>query len=787
MALRSLAPTTAPASFDVQETTFSHDILGRYVCNTWDEIDQQRVDGGFPFDAVVIGAGMFGAYCAEKLYRYGAGQAFRVLVIDAGAFLLPTHIQNLPQRLGGSVGGPDISTNRDAGFRNVIWRVPWISNEIFPGLAYCIGGRSLFWGGWAPRMVTNDFTHWPAEVVTYLQGGGGAASAYDLTEREIGVAPSTDYIVKATLYSALDAAFTAAKSSVGTITDVTEAPLAVQGSPPASGLFSFDKFSSGPFLVDALRHDVGTNGAAQGDLGRRILLLPQTRVLSLGRSGNAVTSLQLDVDGTPQTLQIPPGCAIVLANGTIEASRLSLNDLGVGDTSFGSPRLGNLMAHLRSNITVRIKRSALGLPAAPVDVETTAFLVRGEALGRRFHHQVIAASVVGNNPEAMMWSMVPDIELLDNVLANQNPEWVTIVLRGIGEMEDSRAAPPNPSGSWIDLSQETDDKGVRRAYVNLTATPNDHDLWAAMDKAAFDLAETMAQSNANIEYLTPNGWVKNRPQPDATGRGFWQDIIGSTHHEAGTLFMGDPGASVTDHNGKFHDLANVYVAGPAVFPTLGSANPSLTALALSRKTADAIVKAAAGTSTEAGFTPMSFDPKDWVLVRQDPNAVGGFRHHAAMLESFGSYGLYFYVKEQFGNFILKLDWRLGRRDDNSGVFIRTPGPAAASPLDVAVSQGHEIQIDERGFDANSNTEGHAQKRTGAIYDLQAPSSFPSAPVGSWNSYEIQASNGEIRVKLNGQEVNVYQSTRPPSGFVAIQAYRPGSRVQFRNMRVRKLP
>jgi hypothetical protein len=46
---------------------------------------------------------------------------------------------------------------------------------------------------------------------------------------------------------------------------------------------------------------------------------------------------------------------------------------------------------------------------------------------------------------------------------------------------------------------------------------------------------------------------------------------------------------------------------------------------------------------------------------------------------------------------------------------------------------------------------------------------------------------EIRVKLNGQEVNVFQSTRQTSGFLALQAYAPASRVQFRNVRIKKLP
>jgi hypothetical protein len=43
--------------------------------------------------------------------------------------------------------------------------------------------------------------------------------------------------------------------------------------------------------------------------------------------------------------------------------------------------------------------------------------------------------------------------------------------------------------------------------------------------------------------------------------------LGTTHHEAGTLRKGtDPNDSVTNVDGRFHDVANTYVAGPAYFP-----------------------------------------------------------------------------------------------------------------------------------------------------------------------------------------------------------------------------
>ena len=63
-----LLPSPDPAQrVKIQGTAFSDDVLGRYVCNDWGEVKASLADGGFPYDAVVIGAGMLGAYCAEKL------------------------------------------------------------------------------------------------------------------------------------------------------------------------------------------------------------------------------------------------------------------------------------------------------------------------------------------------------------------------------------------------------------------------------------------------------------------------------------------------------------------------------------------------------------------------------------------------------------------------------------------------------------------------------------------------------------------------------------------------
>ena len=783
MPLQELVSGPNPAREDVQQTSFSYDVLGRYICNNWQEVTAAQGPGSYPFDAIVVGAGMYGAYCAEKLYRFGASSGLRILIVDAGAFVLPSHIQNLPQQLGGNVGGPKYLRNRDdaSGAQNVIWGMPWISNEKFPGLAYCIGGRSLFWGGWSPPLTKDDLANWPSDLNGYLASPNG----YSYTMTEIGTGTTTDFITKTALFMALQTGVQAALPLDG-ITEVSEAPLAVEGAAPRSGLFAFDKFSSAPFIMDALRQDVSVN-SGYGDLSRRIFLVPRAQVHRLNVTGNAVTSIDLSVDGSRQTLNVAKGTAVILANGTIEATRLALESLGVGSLQFGSPRVGNLMAHLRSNITVRIKRSAFGL-GVPTDLETVALLVRGTALGRRFHHQISAAAVAVPNPETNMWSMVPDIDVINSLLTNQDPNWVSITFRGIGEMEDQRTVGSvNPAMSWVDLSPEADQWGMRRAYVNLVATQNDRKLWAAMDKSAFDLALKLAKSQGNIEYWNaPAGqWQAAQPQPDAAGHGFWQDSLGTTHHEAGTLFMGAAGASVSDSNGKFHGKANAYVAGPAVFPTLGSANPSLTAFSLSRRTAQAVVlEMTPGTS--GGFTSLSLAPLDWQMVKL-PNSPATMIHYGNVMETRGWYGLYWYVKEQFANFVLSLDWRISRREENSGVYIRIPAPTVANALQQADSQGHEIQIDQRGYDSVTNTEGHPLKVTGAIYDLQSPSASTVVQIGAWNNYTIEANGSRIRVTLNGQLVNDYQSLRQQKGYIALQAHDFLSRTQFRNLQIKKLP
>jgi hypothetical protein len=261
-----------------------------------------------------------------------------------------------------------------------------------------------------------------------------------------------------------------------------------------------------------------------------------------------------------------------------------------------------------------------------------------------------------------------------------------------------------------------------------------------------------------------------------------RDGLGTTHHEAGTLWMGSNASdSTTNLDGRFHHISNAYVASPALFPALGSANPSLTALALARKSAATIVSDSLGA--EPGFTPLgSGGLAGWKMA-----GSGGFIELGGnIIESDGGIGLLWFAGKQFTNFVLRVDWRASAFDDNSGIFIRFPDPG--NDWTIPVNQGYEIQIDNTGrnSDANPVTFGDPLYNTGAIYKLAPSTAAPAA--GQWHTFEIEANGTTITVRLDGQQVSQLQNAnRSPKGFIGLQNHHAGSRVQFTRLRIKELP
>jgi hypothetical protein len=322
-------------------------------------------------------------------------------------------------------------------------------------------------------------------------------------------------------------------------------------------------------------------------------------------------------------------------------------------------------------------------------------------------------------------------------------------------------------------------------------TANDRELLGTMDHASDQVAQVLG-GVSGYDQLSRN-----------------RDGIGTTHHESGTLRMGDdPTASVTTANGRFHHVVNAYVAGPALFPTMGSPNPMLSGVALARRVADHLVAPKAPPALEAGFqwlfdgTLASF--QQWVQ-----SGPGSFQHvdgeSVITAQPGDDIGLLFFP-QAFGNFTLRLQVRIDARDDNSGVFVRfrdprlpLPGPAdpqvAANPARGADLTGFEVQIDEL-----ARSDGAVKHRTGAIYaidtgpgaSLQQYRRGSALQPGEWNDYEIEVSGDTYVVRLNGYETTHFTNTDPArgvpstsdpnSGFIGLQEHT--GRVSYRAVRIK---
>ncbi|WP_207482263.1 family 16 glycoside hydrolase [Arenibaculum pallidiluteum] len=867
----------------VQRTTMSLDVLGRFLCNTLDEAlapaqalpDADRVppfDLTANFDAIVIGSGMYGAYCAARLWGNGG----KVLVLEAGPFLISEHYQNLSNVGLGTGGtafaGPGANPEADT-VTDQVWGLPWRSNQIFARQAFCVGGKSLFWGGWAPRLTDGDLDAalpggrpWPKAAADYLK------EYYERIELQLGVrehvvpAPGqrpaaeirTDLFndtdrnrLTMQLQPRLQALVGPVEVVLGDgsrvqsrIDEIRPAPIAIQADSPASGLFSFDKFSSLPVLTEAIREDVGRSG--NSDQRRRLFLVPNARALTLltapSGSGHRVTGIVLWDGRARRTVEVPESCNVVLALSAIESTRLALESFG-GIAPLGSLMGRNLMAHVRNNATARIRRRAIGVPQMDI-LQTSAFHIAGTASnGGHFHLQFYAGFQPGPNAEAVLYRMIPNIESAQALLANQDPDWVSITFRGIGEMFGrTDLAPGDPGASYVDLSQDFDGFGHRRAWVHYVQQPDDLLVFDEMDQAGFAVMRGLVPDDGDIEYWDEHQgrWVAQNPYAPGSPRygklkqeGGIRDPLGTTYHDSGTLWMGeDPASSVTDSTGRFHGIRNALCVDQAVFPRVGSANPVPTGLVVARRAAEAIaddglevdaVRDGAGASVafhhraEPGFTPLFvFDrdpvsreallPRGWRFV-----GSGGFARCGLALETQGGIGLLCFEPADFTDFTLRLQWRALTVRNNSGVYVRLPRRHLAEP-DRLLKTGYEVQIDNTG----ERPEGlsfppplfNRHHQTGAIYPIHPTDGFPAAedlpspngapsiqpiptrPLELWNDLEIMAGGNRIRVVLNGiptLEGGDYSDARNayPAGLIALQAHFKGHRVQFRHVRIRE--
>ena len=333
------------------------------------------------------------------------------------------------------------------------------------------------------------------------------------------------------------------------------------------------------------------------------------------------------------------------------------------------------------------------------ELQTSALFVKGRAVAPNgdllghFHLQITATgggSTVGSEDE--LFRKVPDVDFYDQLRTSTDTQ-VAIAIRGIGEIAaadfNNLAAHP----SRVDLDSATDEYGVRRATVTLTATQRDNDLWTAMDAAMTQVMNVFA-----------NGQPIQLIQANASG-GPAHDGLGTTHHETGTLWMGtDSTKSVTDPDGRFHHTENLYAAGPCLFPSIGSPNPMLTGIAVARRTGDQIITPAALSpipvlkrSSTAKHLATGECPRSATNRGATIRAFFSFAAAPSRLIPARILGMLWLNRPSPPRYVLRLEWMMTAPDDNSGVFVAFPDPEQQNydnTAYVGINFGFEIQIDD---------------------------------------------------------------------------------------------
>ena len=164
-------------------------------------------------------------------------------------------------------------------------------------------------------------------------------------------------------------------------------------------------------------------------------------------------------------------------------------------------------------------------------------------------------------------------------------------------------------------------------------------------------------------------------------------------------------------------------------------------------------------------------------------------------------------KEPVTNFELVAQWRHLKSGGNSGIFVWASEEALKDlPKGKLPPGGIEVQVLDHGFKENY------EKASGKVADWfttngdvfpvgkskmtpfppvspNGSRSFPtkhlSKGVNEWNHYYIRAINGEVRLWVNGEEVSGGTNCEPASGYLCLES--EGAPVEFKNLRIRKLP
>ncbi len=240
----------------------------------------------------------------------------------------------------------------------------------------------------------------------------------------------------------------------------------------------------------------------------------------------------------------------------------------------------------------------------------------------------------------------------------------------------------------------------------------------------------------------------------------------------------------------------------------------------------AVAVAAAFALPEAPLPKAFVDGEGWpALALADFVAVNGdadtWTEHDGVITCTGKPLGGARTQKRLTNFELVVEWRHHEPGGNSGIFLWCPDSAFTDLQKGQLPRsGIEVQVLDPAYETNwlRDKGSRSDWFTGhgdvfpvggstmrpftpqityddgaggrfAVGSNQGSRSFPqkraTRPAGEWNHYYVRAVNGEVRLWVNGEEVNGGTRCSPATGYLALEA--EGARVEFRNLRLRELP
>ena len=156
--------------------------------------------------------------------------------------------------------------------------------------------------------------------------------------------------------------------------------------------------------------------------------------------------------------------------------------------------------------------------------------------------------------------------------ARKYPSVTVVPKAGLFTLDIHAEQLPNPA-SRITLAQERDRFGIPLPRIDWRYLPADiHTV-----RGTLSLIATALHAGGKGHLA----WNPAEVEADILRDGAY-----GGHHLGTTRMAADPRHGVVDADCRVHGIANLYIAGGAVFPTSGQANPTLTILALALRLAD---------------------------------------------------------------------------------------------------------------------------------------------------------------------------------------------------------